>query len=287
MESSSKRAAAESASHGLPHSPKGPTDPMHRLLLLLLPRAWTDTRLGLARIPRTDLHIGLAALLLLLLWDASGLDRVALHLVGSAQGFAWRDRWLTRALLHAGGRWLGWAVFGLLVLNVWRPLWPGVPRAQRLRWLLATLLCMLLIPALKQFSSTSCPWSLAEFGGIADYVPHWRLGVADGGPGHCFPSGHATVAFGFIGGWFVLRGPHPRAARVWLVAVLIAGLVLGATQWLRGAHPPSHSLWTAWLCWMLSSLLLARRVEALGAQGLPSPSPSAAVPAQGAQGIGS
>jgi membrane-associated PAP2 superfamily phosphatase len=31
--------------------------------------------------------------------------------------------------------------------------------------------------------------------------------------------------------------------------------VLGVTQLLRGAHFPSHSLWTAWVCWTLSALL--------------------------------
>ncbi len=221
-------------------------------------RAPASPAVPLRRPQLGDLHLTLLALVLVLLWDSSGLDRAALHLVGNAGGFALRDHPLTAGVLHQGGRALGWAVFALLLLNLRWPLWPGVPRAQRLRWLLALVLCVTLVPALKQFSATSCPWDLAEFGGIAHYVSHWRLGVADGGPGRCFPSGHATAAFGFLGGWFVLRGPHPRAARAWLAAVLLAGLLLGAGQWLRGAHPPSHSLWTAWLCWAINAALLAR-----------------------------
>ena len=39
---------------------------------------------------------------------------------------------------------------------------------------------------------------LAEFGGVAQHVSHWSLGVLDGGPGHCFPSGHASSAFAFF-----------------------------------------------------------------------------------------
>jgi membrane-associated PAP2 superfamily phosphatase len=37
--------------------------------------------------------------------------------------------------------------------------------------------------------------------------------------------------------------------------VCVIGFVLGVTQLLRGAHFPSHSLWTAWICWTLSALL--------------------------------
>jgi membrane-associated PAP2 superfamily phosphatase len=33
-----------------------------------------------------------------------------------------------------------------------------------------------------------------------------------------------------------------------LIAVL-AGLILGLSQQMRGAHFMSHTLWTAWLCW--------------------------------------
>lgn len=203
-----------------------------------------------------DLHLTLAGLVLVLLWDLSGLDRTSLHLVGGAHGFPWRDHVLTSRVLHDGGRWGAWGVVLVLAVNVWRPLWTGPDRRDRLRWLGATLLCVALVPALKQFSTTSCPWDLAEFGGVATFVPHWRFGIGDGGPGRCFPSGHATAAFAFVGGWFVLRGSRPRLARAWLLGVVLAGVLFGGAQFLRGAHPPSHTLWTAWLCWSLSAALL-------------------------------
>ena len=206
-----------------------------------------------------DLHVTLAALVLLLLWDLAALDLPAMRLIGGVGGFAWRDHVVTSTLLHEGGRALGWAALALLVLNVWRPLWAGPTRAERVRWLAVTLLCVLAVPALKQVSRTSCPWDLAEFGGVAHYVSHWALGLRDGGPGHCFPSGHATAAFAFLGGWFVLREHQPRAARLWLAGVLLCGLLFGGAQFLRGAHFPSHTLWTGWLCWTLSAALLSRR----------------------------
>lgn len=202
-----------------------------------------------------DLAVCVAALLALLAWDASGLDLVLVRAYGDASGFAWRDHWLTRGVLHEGGRALGWAVFAALLWNLWRPLPPAraLSRRERWWWFGTTLACLLIAPSLKQWSLTSCPWSLAEFGGAARHVSHWALGVRDGGPGGCFPSGHAAAAFGFFAGWFALRERAPRAARAWLAAVLLLGTAYGWGQMARGAHYASHTLWTGWICFVLSA----------------------------------
>lgn len=206
-----------------------------------------------------DRLVTLLALGAVLAWELSGLDLAVMRALGDAQGFSWQHHWLTERVVHGGGRVLAWGVMALLVVNVWQPFWAGPTRDERLRWLGVTVACVLLVPLLKQFSRTSCPWDLAEFGGVAVYVSHWHLGVGDGGPGRCFPSGHATAAFGFLAGWFALRDHHPRAARVWLAAVLVLGTAFGVTQTLRGAHHPSHTLWTAWLCWALGVAAMGRR----------------------------
>lgn len=200
---------------------------------------------------RRDLLVTAFALLALLAWDFSGLDLAAVRLFGQADGFPLRDTWFMRCVLHDGGRWLAWAALAGLVVFALRPATSGLSRAERWRWVAVTLVCALAVPMLKRFSTTSCPWDLWEFGGIAQYVSHWRFGVRDGGDGHCFPSGHATSAFAFFGGWFMLRRHAPRAARAWLVAVLAFGLLFGWAQLARGAHYPSHSLWSAWLCWAI------------------------------------
>jgi membrane-associated PAP2 superfamily phosphatase len=206
---------------------------------------------------RSDWVVAALAFAALLAWDFSGLDLPSARLFGNAQGFAWRDHWLTSNVLHSGGRWLALVVLGAIAVNALRPLpWLAtrLSRRQRWWWLLATLACALLVPAIKQLSLSSCPWELAEFGGAARYVSHWRLGLPDGGPGHCFPSGHAVSGFALFSGWFVLRDTWPRAARLWLAAVVTAGLLFGAAQLVRGAHYPSHTLWTAWFCWTLCAL---------------------------------
>lgn len=193
---------------------------------------------------------------LLIAWDLGGLDLPLARLYGGAAGFALKEHWFTSGVMHDGARWLAWIGGLALVVNVWRPF--GFARAlvqrQRIWWLATTLGCVLLIPLLKQASLTSCPWSLAEFGGVARHVSHWAWGVADGGPGKCFPAGHAIAAFCFLPGWLALRRVAPRSATVWLVVTVVAGLGLGWAQMARGAHFASHTLWTGWFCWVFSLL---------------------------------
>lgn len=204
---------------------------------------------------RDALPIG-AALLGLVAWDFAGLDLPLTRVFGTPAGFAWREHWLTAGLMHDGVRVAAWLVFGLLLLMVWRPL-PfarAVGRRDRVWWVATILACAMLIPLLKRASWTSCPWSLVEFGGsAAHYVPHWAIGERDGGPGGCFPSGHASAAFSFLAGWFVLRRDTPGVARAWLAVTLLVGLACAWGQMMRGAHYPSHSMWTGWICWALTA----------------------------------
>jgi membrane-associated PAP2 superfamily phosphatase len=196
-------------------------------------------------------------LALLLLWDASGLDLPLAHWFGSANGFALRDAWLFDQALHGGMRALSWLLLALLALAVWRPFGAlrRIDRPARLQLVVTTLLALLAVSLLKSTSHTSCPWDLSMFGGTAPYVQHWTFGVTDGGGGRCFPAGHASAGFAFVGGWFVLRTAAPRAARWWLAAALGAGLFLGLSQQMRGAHFMSHTLWTAWICWAIAWLI--------------------------------
>lgn len=201
-----------------------------------------------------DLLVAALGLALLLAWDSTPLDLLLVRAWGSAEGFAWREHWFTAGLLHQGGRVLAWGVAAVLLVNVKWPLWAKQTKRERMGWLLATLACVLLIPLLKRGSLTSCPWDLAEFGGIAHYVSHWHIGLPDGGPGRCFPSGHASSAFAFLSGFFALRRAYPRAARAWLLAVLVIGALFGWAQMARGAHYASHTMWTAWICWAVCTL---------------------------------
>jgi membrane-associated PAP2 superfamily phosphatase len=210
---------------------------------------------------RVDTVVLVLGAVLLLCWDNLGWDRDVSRWFGDAGGFVWRDAWVTSSLLHQGGRVLAWCVVALLILHCWRPLQlisVAQSQRQRLFMLVAVLLCITFVPALKHFSSTSCPWDLQEFGGAAAYVSHWDAllhGMRDAGPGRCFPSGHAVAAFGFIPVYFALRRDAPQRARYVLWTIVLMGLVFGAAQLMRGAHYVSHTLWSAWLCWLLAVCL--------------------------------
>lgn len=188
-----------------------------------------------------------------LAWDLAGLDMPLARLAGSVHGFPLRNDGLLYGVLHEGGRRLAWLLAGALCLAVWWPAGPlaRIPRWQRAQLAATTLLATSAVSLLKNASHTSCPWDLAQFGGAARLASHWS-GAFDGGPGRCFPAGHACAGFAFAGGYFAFQDTDPCLARRWLAAAGAAGLVLGLAQQWRGAHFMSHTLWTAVACWLVA-----------------------------------
>ncbi|KQW54056.1 phosphatase PAP2 family protein [Variovorax sp. Root411] len=195
----------------------------------------------------------LLALVALMAWDATGADLALARMAGSHMGFPLRDNPIMVHVMHEGARNLSWA----LVIALFAAIrWPfgflrRLSTGGRAQLALTVLASVIAVSVLKHASQTSCPWDLQEFGGAARYVSHWSWGVNDGGPGGCFPAGHASAAFAYVGGYFVLRRVSPRAAVIWLGVSVVAGFMLGASQQLRGAHYMSHTLWTAWVCWVV------------------------------------
>jgi membrane-associated PAP2 superfamily phosphatase len=210
-----------------------------------------------SRFAWTDFRPLLLALLPLLAWDFTDLDLPLERLFGTAHGFAWQHHWLTAGVLYTGPRILDWAVMLLLLASIWKPLpvFRLASRRERIWWFATTSLCLIAIPLIRRQSATSCPWSLAEFGGeAARYVSHWSFGQFDGGSGRCFPSGHASTGFAFVAGAFALLRASPKAARAWLIGALIVGMAVATSQTVRGAHFLSHSLWTGWICWAITAV---------------------------------
>ncbi len=227
---------------------------------------------------RDALWLGLA-LLAVLAWELAGADRALSAWAGGAAGFPLRHPGTWASALHEAGRVLG----GLMLLALFvDAAWPGPPWrapaavlgvARRRLVAAATVATLLLVPALKRLSQTSCPWDVVDHGGTVPWVSHWALGVADGGPGHCFPSGHVVAAFAFLVPALAARAQHPRGARWLLAAVGALGLLFGAVQVVRGAHYLSHVLWSGWLCAALAvAVEAALRLQA----GFSLPRPSAA-----------
>ena len=216
----------------------------------------------LARTGRTLWTAWGALLALALLWDWSGLDITVMHGIGSADGFALRHHWLLENWLHDKARDLAVVLFvGLWVVAVVPMRVLRIDRKALIGVAVLVTANILAIGVLKHNSLTSCPWDMALWGGNAELVSHWRWGVSDGGPGRCFPGGHASAALAFapwvLALWWPTPGGHtpsPRAARWALGLWLLAVLVTGGTQTLRGAHYPSHTAWTAIICCGISLL---------------------------------
>lgn len=195
--------------------------------------------------------LGLIALTLL--WDMTGLDMAFMRFIGTPQGFPLKDHWLLSRVLHDGLRHAMTAAWVLLC--AWA-LWPRLALSRRERGTVVLLVVLSLIGVnlVKNHSLTSCPWDLRAFGGSARWVSHWAWGMADGGPGRCFPGGHASSGFAFLAlclPWLDAPAGVQRRRVVgwrWLAAVLFVGLLAGAVQTLRGAHFPSHTLWTLLIC---------------------------------------
>jgi len=200
----------------------------------------------------------LGLMVLVLGWDAGGMDMPLARLAGSAAGFPWREHWLLAGVAHEGGRRVAWLLALALCLGVWWPLGPlaRIAQGERLQLAVTTLIGALAVSVLKAGSHTSCPWELSDFGGLVQYASHWSL-RPDGGAGHCFPAGHAASGFTFVGGYFAFRRTDAQLARAWLLAALGAGLLLGLAQQWRGAHFMSHTLWSAVVCWVAAWLVEA------------------------------
>lgn len=197
----------------------------------------------------------------LVAWDTSGLDLAVMASLGNTAGFPLREQWWLETVLHSAARQLAMVAFVGLWVMVWRPVgvFKSHQRLERLEMVVGVTVALLVISGMKRFSLTSCPWDLQPFGGLATYVSHWQWGVRDGGSGGCFPGGHASSAFAFVA--LALPGlsrksgsAEHRLAKQALTGVVLAGLVLGGAQTLRGAHYPSHTLWTGWICWVAVSL---------------------------------
>jgi membrane-associated PAP2 superfamily phosphatase len=201
------------------------------------------------RVPQPA-RLTLACLAAALAWDAAGFDLPLARLAGSAAGFPARHSWWLAEVLHEGGRRLSWLLALAICLAPWWPVGPlrRLPRGRRVQLAVSTLVAASAVALLKAGSSTSCPWDLAEFGGAASYVSHWDA-VPDGGSGRCFPAGHASSGFSFVGGYFAFRRSDSLVAQAWLIAAVAAGLLLGLAQQWRGAHFASHTLWSGVVCW--------------------------------------
>lgn len=204
-----------------------------------------------------------------------GLNRSGLDVWASAQfydfvsrSFPLRDQYLYSDFLHSGLKNLSTGIWLILLLSclVW-PLIKRLGKQYRLSpsahtqsmWmymLVSSSLCASLVAWLKSLSAHSCPWDLTSFGGSSSFF-YLGASLADLnlnlGPGKCFPSGHASVGWMWVGLMFVPAYSKGLVLLRW--AAIGLAMLVSVTQVVRGAHFPSHVLMTAVICWVSAALV--------------------------------
>lgn len=175
------------------------------------------------------------------------------------QGGTWRlqDAWLTNHIIHDRGRDLvAVALITLLIAIVLSHLTQRVrPYRKGLYYVLVSaLITVAIVNLIKEYSALDCPWDLARYGGEKTYVSLFSERIAGQRPGGCFPAGHASGAYCWLGLFFFARHFKPQWRFKVLGGVLAVGVMFGIAQQLRGAHFVSHDLWTLFISWMSASI---------------------------------
>lgn len=196
------------------------------------------------------------------------LDFVVADWLYQRQGSRWvlQQHWLMQTILHDRVRDLNlMVVVALSCYGVWLCF---AGQSAVLRRAVATLLCSLLscfavVSLLKHVLPMECPWDLQQFGGD---LPFYGLlePRPEGTPIHlCFPAGHASIGFAWLGLYYFFLDVKPQWASNALIGAAVTGLLLGAVQQSRGAHFFSHDIATAAICWALCSVIYYSRRQRL------------------------
>ncbi|MFL9584636.1 phosphatase PAP2 family protein [Stenotrophomonas sp. AB1(2024)] len=219
-------------------------------------------------------HLGwplLAVLAASTLLMAGGGDQWLADQLYRLEGHQWllQNAWTTSQLVHKGGKWLSAAATLLVIVlcfHAWRH-----ERAAAWRWpllylVLAVALGTGVVSLLKSATNMDCPWDLARYGGLREYVGLFATRPQGMPRGACFPAGHSSAGFAWVSLYFMALLVRPAWRWRGLAIGLVAGGAFGAAQQLRGAHFLSHDLWTLATCWTVSLLLflLVRRIAAEG-----------------------
>lgn len=187
------------------------------------------------------------------LYFADGLYQ----LEGATSGWPLRDAWFTRHIMHDSihdivvtfAILLLFTIIASFKINRLKPARTGL-----IYLLLTMLITTIIVGILKKVTHVNCPWDLIRYGGLQPYVDTFSALPTNVKPGQCFPGGHATSGYGWIGIFFICRLYWPQWQYWALSAILLFGFSLDIDQQTRGAHFASHGLWTLAISWWVSCL---------------------------------
>lgn len=198
-------------------------------------------------------------LLAISLIEVAGIDLLLADWLYALEGNQWqlKNAWITKAVIHEQGRTLVGVVLLGLVSAI--ALSYRLASLRHLRTalyfvLVSALISVAIVNVMKELTGIDCPWDLSRYGGTQSYVSLFATLAQGQAAGACFPSGHASGAYCWLGFFFMAGLYKPKWQYRTLASVLSVGVVFGAAQQLRGAHFVSHDIWTLYICWMSASL---------------------------------
>ncbi len=100
---------------------------------------------------------------------------------------------------------------------------------------------------LKEYWGRPRPREVQELGGRNQFEP--VLTVDKTSKGKSFPSGHATMGFYFVGGFFLLRRHRRRLAVTVMEGAIAFGGLIGIARMAQGGHFLSDVIWAFVVCY--------------------------------------
>lgn len=188
------------------------------------------------------------------------LDAPLAGLAFDWQGGQWalRQHAFLEDIVHRGGRTLSllaWLSLSTAAVACWRH--PSARHWTRpaARLLLAVLASTLAVAWLKSATHMDCPWDLRGYGGDRPFVALFEPRPMQLGRPACFPAAHAATGYAWVALYFFFAMVKPQWRWAGLGIGLLAGLVFGIAQQLRGAHFLSHDIASLAVCWAVASTL--------------------------------
>ncbi len=229
---------------------------------------------------RWQLLLPLAIFLLanIVLMAFAGDQWIADHLFALEGGhWALKDNFFTTTVIHETGKrlsTLAWLVAAIATVHAWRKPALLAWRQPLLGLVVSVLVATLAVTLMKHLTHMDCPWDLQAYGGSRPPYGLFTPRPAGLRASGCFPAGHASAGYAWVALYFFFLAVRPRWRWAGLSGGIIAGLVFGISQQLRGAHFMSHDLWTLMICWT-SALVVYRCMRDGAWRGRNAPAPQA------------
>ncbi|WP_244154248.1 phosphatase PAP2 family protein [Desulfospira joergensenii] len=200
----------------------------------------------------TVLPVSILAVAIIL--EYSGLDIwwESIFFDASSSSWPYRDQWLFEKVIHEGGRFFNILTAGIWVMGFVAAFLHKPSKKYRrplLYFLIAAAAGPVIVGIIKQTTHIYTPWDIIPFSGSLPYIRLFDP-VPNGLPvGQAFPAGHASGGYAFFSLYFLFYHLGFPPKKYGLAVGLFLGTIYGFGQQARGAHFPSHDLFSLVICW--------------------------------------